>query len=100
MTFLNTRYRLARSLTSEELERSAALSTLYGIRGLDFEGQDLVIEYDASRIHEAEVLAAVRQAGIPVAEGKPIPLGGFDYAGEFKDYAWPTSGLSPANQKN
>jgi hypothetical protein len=100
MTFLNTRYRLTRSLTTEELERAGSLSTLYGIRGVDFEGQDLVIEYDASRIHEAEVLAAVRQAGIPVAAEKPIPLGGFDYTGEFKDYAWPTSGVSPANQKN
>ncbi|HEY6292152.1 MAG TPA: hypothetical protein VI455_11425 [Terriglobia bacterium] len=100
MTFLNTHYRLTRSLTTEELEKVGMLSTLYGIRGLDFEGQDLVVEYDASRIHEAEVLAAVRQAGIPVAAEKPIPLGGFDYTGEFKDYAWPTSGVSPANQKN
>ena len=100
MTFLNTRYRLARSLTTEEIERTATLSTVYGIRGLDFEGQDLVIEYDASRIHEAEVLAAVRQAGIPVVADKAIPLGGFDYTGEFKDYAWPTSGVSPVNQKN
>ena len=60
---------------------------------------DLVIEYDASRIHEAEVLAAVRRAGLPVSAEKPIPLGGFDYTGEFKDYAWPMSGLSPVNQK-
>lgn len=99
MTFLNTRYRLARSLTSEEIERTARLSTLYGIRGIDFEGDDLVIEYDASRIHEAEVLAAVRQAGLPVAPKEPIPIGGFDHTGEFRDFAWPTSGLSPANQK-
>jgi hypothetical protein len=99
MTFLNTRYHLARSLTTEELERLSTLSTLYGIRALDFEGENLVIEYDASRIHEAEVLAAVRRTGIPVAAEKPIPPGGFDYTGEFKDYAWPTSGLSPVNQK-
>jgi hypothetical protein len=30
---------------------------------------------------------------------KPIPVGGFDHTGEFKDYAWPTSGVSPVNQK-
>jgi hypothetical protein len=100
MTFLNTRYRLARSLTTEELERLSTLSTLYGIRAVDCEGDELVIEYDASRIHEAEVLAAVRQTGIPAAAEKPIPLGGFDHSGEFKDYAWPTSGVSPVNQKN
>src|SRR4029077_6716972 len=98
MTFLNTRYRLSRVLTTEEIERTSSLSTIYGIRGVDFQDQHLVIEYDASRIHEAEVLAAVRRAGLPVSAEKPIPLGGFDYSGEFKDYAWPTSGLSPVNQ--
>jgi hypothetical protein len=100
MTFLDTRYRLARSLTTEELDRLSSLSTLYGIRALDFKGEDLVIEYDASRIHEAEVLAAVRRTGVPAAAEKPIPLGGFDHTGEFKDYAWPTSGVSPVNEKN
>jgi hypothetical protein len=99
MTFLNTRYRLSRELTTEEIERTSSLSTIYGIRGVDFQDQHLVIEYDASRIHEAEVLAAVRGAGLPVSAEKPIPLGGFDHTGEFKDYAWPTSGLSPVNQK-
>jgi hypothetical protein len=99
MTFLDTRYRLNRELTTEEIERTSSLSTIYGIRGLDFQDQHLVIEYDASRIHEAEVLAAVRRAGLPVSAEKPIPLGGFDHTGEFKDYAWPMSGVSPANQK-
>ena len=99
MTFLNTRYRLTRSLVGEEIERAATLSTIYGIRGVDFQGDELVIEYDASRIHEAEVLAAVRRAGLPVAAGKPIAPGGFDYNGEFKDFAWPTSGVTPVNQK-
>lgn len=100
MTFLNTRYHLTRPLTTEEIERSAALSTVYGIRGVDFEGDELVIEYDASRIHEAEVLTEVLKAGIPVAPKQPIPLGAFDHTGEFRDYDWPTSGLSPVNQKN
>src|SRR5579863_345300 len=99
MTFLTTRYRLSRELTTGEIERTASLSTIYGIRGVDFQDHDLVIEYDASRIHEAEVLASVRGAGLPVKAEKPIPLGGFDYTGEFKDYAWPTTGVSPANQK-
>lgn len=99
MTFLTTRYHLARNLTTGELEQLSRLSTVYGIRGLDIEGQELVVEYDASRIHEAEVLAEVRRAGIGVEPRKPLPLGGFDYTGEFKDFAWPTQGLSPVNAK-
>lgn len=67
---------------------------MYGILSLAIEDQDLVVEYDASRLHEAEVLAAVRGAGASVEPEKPIPLGGFDYTGEFKDFAWPTTGLS------
>jgi hypothetical protein len=72
---------------------------VYGVRGLALEGQDLVVEYDASRLHEAEVLAAIRRVGVSVQPEKPIPLGGFDYTGEFKDLAWPTTGLSPVNRR-
>ncbi len=100
MTFLDTRYRLTRPLTAKELERLASLSTEYGIRRLSIEGQDLVVEYDASRIHEAEVLALVRSVGIPVEPLKPIAPGGFDYTGEFKDFAWPVEGLTPVNAEN
>jgi hypothetical protein len=99
MTFLTTRYHLKRNLSSKDFERLHSLSTVYGIRGLFFDGPLLVVEYDASRIHEAEVLAQVRQAGIPLEPEKPIAPGSFDYAGEFRDFAWPTRGLSPANRK-
>jgi hypothetical protein len=99
MTFLKTRYVLKKELTPKDLEHLSRLSTVYGIRGLSFEGQDLIVEYDASRIHEAEVLAQVRSTGIPVDPSQPIPLGGFDHTGKFHDFAWPTQGLSPANQK-
>lgn len=97
MTFLNTRYRLAKALTNRELERLSRLSTEYGIRNFVIEDQDLVVEYDASRIHEAEVLGILHRSGIGVQPLKPIPPGGFDYTGEFKDFAWPTTGLSPVN---
>jgi hypothetical protein len=99
MTFLKTRYRLARAFSPEELERLNHLSTLYGIRGLSLEGQNLTIDYDASRLHEAAVLAAVRAIGVPVEPLQPILPGTFDNTGEFRDFAWPTEGLSPANQK-
>jgi hypothetical protein len=99
MTFLKTRYKLKEELTPNNLERLSRLSTVYGIRGLSFEGQGLVVEYDASRIHEAEVLAHVRGVGISAEPRQPIPPGGFDHTGEFRDFAWPTQGLSPVNQK-
>ncbi len=99
MTFLNTRLHSPRNLTPKELERLGRLSIEYGIRGISFEGQDLVVEYDASRIHEAEVLAAIRRAGIAVEPKQSIPPGSFDDKGEFKDFTWPTQGLTPINQK-
>lgn len=98
MTFLTTRYQLTRDLTTKDLEELSRLSTLYGVRRLSIEGRCLVIEYDASRLHEAEVLEAVRKAGISAAPLEAIPPGGFDHAGEFKDFAWPVKGISPANQ--
>ena len=99
MTFLTTRFHLKQNLTPKDFERLHRLSTVYGIRGLSMEGPLLEVEYDASRFHEAEVLDQVRRTGIAVEPEKPIPPGAFDYTGEFRDYAWPTEGLSPANQK-
>jgi len=99
MTFLTTHYDLAAPLTNKQLASLSRLSTLYGIRGLSIEGNELKVEYDASRIHEAEALATVRHAGINVQTEEPIPPGAFDHTGEFKDFAWPTSGVSPVNQQ-
>ena len=99
MTFLKTQYRLTRSLAPQELERLNQLSTVYGIRGLALAGPNLTVDYDASRLPAAASLAVVRHTGIPVEPPQPIAPGAFDYTGEFRDFAWPTSGLSPVNQK-
>ena len=99
MTFLTTRFHLKRNLNAKDYENLRRLETVYGIRGISIDGSYLVLEYDASRIHEAEALAEVRRAGIPVGPEKPIAPGSFDYTGEFKDFAWPIEGLSPANRK-
>jgi hypothetical protein len=99
MTFLKTRYTLQKDLAPHDLHGLTRLATVYGIRGLWFEGHDLIVEYDASRMNEAEVLAQVRASGAPVEPLEPIPQGSSDYAGVFCDFAWPTEGLSPANQK-
>lgn len=100
MTFLTTRYTLQRELTPVELSRLGGISTHYGIRGVSIQENELIVEYDASRMHEAEVLGVIRQSGIPAAPPRAIPAGGFDYTGEFRDFAWPIEGLSPANQKS
>ncbi len=97
MTFLTTRYRLAKALSPRDLERLGQLTSVYGIRAVSFEDQVLVVEYDASRVHEAGVLVAIRNAGIAVEPEKPIPPGAFDSTGEFKDVVWPTQGLTPVN---
>jgi hypothetical protein len=99
MTFLNSRYRLPSDLTPRELDRLGRLTTLYGVRALSIEDGYLSVEYDASRVREAEVLAAIRNTGIPVEPLEPIPPGALDYTGEVRDFAWPTTGLSPVNQK-
>ncbi len=99
MTFLTARYRLTRPLAAKDFEKLAHLSTVYGITGLKIDGEELQVEYDASRIHAAEVLAEFRAAGIGVAPAQPIPMGAFDYTGEFKDIPWPVAGLSPVNAK-
>jgi|SRR5579859_765209 len=99
MTFVKTRFHLEKQLTPIELANLHRLSTHYGIRGLAIDGHDLVVDYDGSRMHEAEVLAEVRRVGIDIAPIQPLTPGGFDYTGEFKDFSWPMAGLSPANQK-
>lgn len=98
MTFLTTRYKLTHTLSGADLERLRGLTTHYGIRGVSIEGEELAVEYDASRLHAAEVLACVRRAGIDLKPEKIIPQGAIDHRGEFKDFAWPTAGLSPVNQ--
>ncbi len=99
MTFLTTRLHLEYPLTQPDYEKLSRLLTVYGIRGVDVQDSQLVVDYDASRIHEAEVVSAVRKVGIAVEPPQKIPEGGFDYTGEFRDYAWPIRGLSPVNAK-
>ena len=99
MTFVKTRLRLLKPLAATDYEKLSHLSTKYGIRGLSIDGEDLVVEYDGSRLHEAEVSSVVHEAGIAAGAVHPIPQGSFDHSGEFKDFAWPLTGLSPANQK-
>jgi hypothetical protein len=98
MTFLTTQYKLVHNLSMQDIERLRGLTTHYGVRKISVEGDILVFEYDASRMNEAEALGCVRRAGIDVRPEKEVPFGAVDHTGEFKDFAWPTTGISPANQ--
>jgi hypothetical protein len=80
---------------TKDYERLTTVLTVYGIRALDVQGEDLVVEYDASRLHEAEVLAALRRAGIRLVPQKPVPAGGFDYTGEFQGLFKADRGAEP-----
>ena len=53
MTFLTARYALTRTLTPKDFELLRGLTTHYGIHGVSIKGETLVVEYDASRMHEA-----------------------------------------------
>ena len=44
------------------------------------------------------LVATYPGAGINVQPAEAIPPGAFDRRGEFKDFAWPTSGVSPVNR--
>jgi hypothetical protein len=70
MTPIELRLTLQRDLLLPELERLGRLSTVYGIRKVQTEGRDLLVEFDATRMSEAEVLSLVRGAGLP-AEASP-----------------------------
>ncbi len=64
MTTVELRLKILCDLQESELERLRGLSTVYGIRKLQAEGEELRVEYDATRMNEAEVLALVRETGL------------------------------------
>ena len=69
MTTVEIRIKLQRTLELSEVEGLGRLSTVYGIRKMRADGQELLVEVDATRMNEAEVLSLVRGAGLP-AESK------------------------------
>jgi hypothetical protein len=68
MTKVQVRFALARKLEPRELRRAAEAHSIYGMaRVVPAEALDeLVVDYDASRLSPAEVEAALRGLGLPV----------------------------------
>lgn len=65
MTTVETHLKIGRHLNTEELDRLANLSSVYGIRKISAEGGQLMVEFDATRLSEAEVISLIRGVGIP-----------------------------------
>ena len=65
MTTVEIRIKLQRTLELSEVESLGRLSSVYGIRKVRADGRELLVEFDATRMNEAEVLSLVRGAGLP-----------------------------------
>jgi len=68
MTKTQIRYRLEGPLTEELMPRVADAHCIYGIMRVQVtpSGQEIVVDYDASRLRTEDVGAALKRGGIPV----------------------------------
>jgi hypothetical protein len=66
MTKVQVQFKLAKPLDAEATGRLADTSSLYGILRLDVHPQrdGLTVEYDATRLQEKDVEAALKRAGV------------------------------------
>ena len=68
MTKVQTTVKLARELKDAELTSLSHLHAVYGIFAARvLPSNELLIEYDASRLSPAEVRGTVEQHGLPIA---------------------------------
>jgi hypothetical protein len=70
MTKVQKQFRLQRPLDEQLMESIADAHSIYGIERIRISPsrEDLLVEYDASRLREPEVESALQHFGIPVAE--------------------------------
>jgi hypothetical protein len=68
MTKTQIRFRLERPLDEQLMPRIADAHSIYGIMRLQVmpDTQEIVVEYDASRLRTEDVGAALKRGGIPV----------------------------------
>jgi hypothetical protein len=68
MTKVQTRFKVVRALTDSDLENISRVHTVYGIFAarLQASGDQLFIEYDASRLSLNEVREMLEQHGLPI----------------------------------
>jgi hypothetical protein len=70
MTKVQKHFRLQRPLDEALMEKIAEANSIYGIEWIKIAAsrEDLLVEYDASRLLAPEVESALERAGIPVAD--------------------------------
>jgi hypothetical protein len=68
MTKVQIRFRLERPLDEHVMPLIAAAHSVYGIMRVETarSGQEIVVDYDASRLRTEDVGAALKRGGIPV----------------------------------
>ena len=69
MTKVDVTYKLSRALTDQDLENISRIHAVYGILAARLlpSGNELFVEYDASRLLPPEVRGTLEQHGIPLA---------------------------------
>ena len=74
MTKVRKRFHLQQALDAQLAERIAGAYSIYGIMKISIAPTrtDLFVEYDATRLREANVAQALEAAGIPVTEVAPV----------------------------
>ncbi len=73
MTKVEIRFDLAKPLDARLLDRIDAARSIYGMLRIAPSNGELAVEYDASRLTEADVEAALRRAGVPIHASQPGP---------------------------
>ncbi|HVW87546.1 MAG TPA: hypothetical protein VHB50_22820 [Bryobacteraceae bacterium] len=70
MTKVQKHFRLQRTLDEPLMERIADAHAIYGIERIMIapSREDLLVEYDASRLRAPEVESALQRAGVPVID--------------------------------
>jgi len=68
MTKVDVTFKLSRALTNHDLDSISRIHAVYGILASRVlpSGNELFIEYDASRLSPAEVRGTLEQHGIPL----------------------------------
>lgn len=68
MTKVDVTYKLSRPLTDSELKSISRVHAVYGLLSVRLEpsGDELFVEYDASRLSAKEVRGTLEQHGIPL----------------------------------
>ena len=69
MTKVDVTFKLSRALTDRDLENISRIHAVYGILAARVlsSGNELFVEYDASRLSPPEVRGTLEQHGIPLA---------------------------------